>query len=68
MNKLIIIMNNLINMIFGKKNPYKIVKSEDSEKWLVMKKFKIMYMGTKEMCETFVKNQMKIHGSGSLAH
>lgn len=51
-------MNNLINMLFGKKNPYDIEKT-DNDKWMVTKKFKIMYVGTKEMCETFVENQLK---------
>jgi len=51
---------NFLNKIFGKKNEssLNLEKTEDDQ-WMVTKKFKILYMGTKERCQNFIENQMQ---------
>jgi len=52
-------MINLRSILFSKKkSPFKLVRTDDN-RWMVTKKFSILYMGSKEMCEKYIQNQMK---------
>ena len=55
---------NFLSKIFNKKpkSNLDLVKADDGQ-WMVTKKFRILYMGTKEKCELFIENQLKSRDS-----
>lgn len=50
---------NFFSKILGKasKSGFNLERTQDGQ-WMVTKKFKILYMGTKENCQNFINNQM----------
>jgi len=46
--------------LFGKKSnsSLNLEKTQDGQ-WMVTKKFRILYMGTKESCQKFIEKQMQ---------
>ncbi|WP_420577686.1 hypothetical protein [Ekhidna sp.] len=52
---------NLLSQLFGKKKSGSNLNLEktDDGRWMVTRKFRILYMGTKEKCQLFMENQMK---------
>ena len=51
-------MDNLFKF-FAKKDEFKLMKIESGE-WMVKKNLKILYIGTKEKCRTYMDNRMKL--------
>ena len=51
-------MGNLFNL-FSKKDAIRLIKSESGE-WMVKKNLKILYIGTKDKCRTYMDNRMKL--------
>jgi len=51
---------NFLSKLFKKKNTssLSLEKTEDGQ-WMVTKKFRILYMGTKESCQNFIDKQMQ---------
>lgn len=51
---------NFLSKLFKKEkneSSLNLEKTTDGQ-WMVTKKFKILYMGTKEKCELFIKNRV----------
>ena len=46
--------------LFKNNGSFKIERAEDGQ-WMVTKKFKILYIGTKEKCQTFIDNRLTIN-------
>lgn len=44
--------------LFAKKDQFKLAKAESGE-WMVKKNLKILYIGSKEKCQTYM-NQLRI--------
>ena len=51
---------NFLSKIFGNKHGsgLNLEKTEDGQ-WMVTKKFRILYMGTKESCQNFIEKQLQ---------
>lgn len=51
---------NFFSKIFGKKSTagLNLEKTQDGQ-WMVTKKFRILYMGTKESCQNFIEKQLQ---------
>lgn len=50
-------MFNLRGLLFKKNGSFKLERAEDGQ-WMVTKKFKILYIGTKEKCQRFIDNRI----------
>lgn len=53
-------MFNLRNLLFKSTGNFKLEKTEDGQ-YMVTKKFKILYIGTKEKCQKFIDNRLAMH-------
>ncbi len=51
-------MGYLLNL-FAKKDAIKLTKGESGQ-WMVKKNLKILYIGTKDKCRTYMENRMKL--------
>ena len=47
---------SLFNKLFSSKSEFKIRYSKTEGQWQVYKDMHLLYTGTKEMCERFIKN------------
>ncbi len=52
-------MRYLFDKLFPKKDSLKLTKT-DSGEWIVKKNLKILYIGSKEKCQTYIINQLNV--------